>query len=148
MLRDKNRMQRCHIYCCLLHTHCLVLLHNTIYFSLKREQFAWQDQITVAKGTMLPAVPLSERKSKLFVAVCYLKNIILHKFTVKSKLKLCCISNISQTKIYFDLKWLKIHWPRKKDNISKGGSLICCCLTGLCPLCVECMIKCRLFTKN
>ena len=148
MLRDKNRMQWCHIYCCLLHTHCLVLLHNTIYFSLKREQFAWQDQITVPKGLYFLLFLYQRENQNYSFAVCYLKNIILHKFTVKSKLKLCCISNISQTKIYFDLKWLKIHWPRKKDNISKGGSLIFCCLTGLCPLCVECMIKCRLFTKN
>ena len=58
-------MQQCHTYCCLLHTHCLVSSHNTIYSSLKRERFAWQHQITVAKGTMLTTVPLPEEKIKI-----------------------------------------------------------------------------------
>ena len=58
-------MHWCHAYCCLLHSCCLVLSHNTLYFLFKREHVSWWDQITVAKETTLTAVPLAEKKIKL-----------------------------------------------------------------------------------
>ena len=68
-------MQWCHTYCFLLHTHCLVLSHNTIYSSLKRECVAWWNQITVVKGTML-ILFLYQRENKNYSSTdSYLKNI-------------------------------------------------------------------------
>ena len=64
---SKLKWNPCHTYSCLLHSCCLVLSHNALYFSFERELFMWQDQITVAKETTLTAVPPTERKSKLFV---------------------------------------------------------------------------------
>ena len=59
-------MHPCHTYCCLLHSHSLVPSHNTLYSPFEREHVVWRHQITVAKETTLSAVPLTERKWKLF----------------------------------------------------------------------------------
>ena len=37
---------------------------------------------------------------------------------------------------------------QEKKKYHKEGSLIGCCLSGLCPLYVKYIIKCRLFTRN
>ena len=58
--------------------------HNAIYSPLKRERAAWWDWITIVEETAFTSVPLT---------VSYLKNIVLRDFTMKSKLKLCCICN-------------------------------------------------------
>ena len=99
-------MHPCHTYCCLLRSPCLVSSHNTIYSPVERECSAWWDQIAVVKETMLTAVAQTERKSKLFTYFCP-KNIILHNFTMKSKVKLCCISNrpLNQRYIAISNKW-------------------------------------------
>ena len=41
--------------------------HNAIYSPLKRERAAWWDWITIAEETAFTSVPLTKRKSKLFV---------------------------------------------------------------------------------
>ena len=46
---------------------CFVSSHNAIYSPLKRECAAWWDWITIAEETTFTSVPLTERKSKLFV---------------------------------------------------------------------------------
>ena len=94
ILLSKNEMHWCHAYCCLLHSCCLVLSHNALYSWLEREYVAWQNQIVVSIEPTLTTVPLTERISKLLVlTVSPLKHITPHtyNFTIKSKLKLCCI---------------------------------------------------------
>ena len=46
-----------------LHNCYLVSPHNALYFQLEREHGTWEDQIMIAKETMITAIPLTEQKS-------------------------------------------------------------------------------------
>ena len=67
ILLSKSKMHQCHTNCCLLCSCCVVSSHNTAYSPFEREHVGGRDQIMVSKETMLTAVPLTEKKSKLLV---------------------------------------------------------------------------------
>ena len=67
ILLSKNKMHLCHANWRLLRNHCLVSTHNTLYFPFERENVVGRDQIKVTKEATFTAIPLTERKSKLFV---------------------------------------------------------------------------------
>ena len=98
----------------------------------------WQDQIMVAKETMLTAFSLTERKSNYSSTVSRLKNIIPSIFTAKSKLKLLYLQytltkDILQSSIRENEPEKRIiFWRRFLDWLLP-------ILTLICPLCVRVM---------
>ena len=108
-------MHRCHAYCCLLRSCCLDLSHNAIYFPWERERVAWRGQVTVTKGTTLTAVPLTERKSKLFASKIQFRVLLLRKANWNS-----VVSPIypNQRSIAISNKWRYIEQVKKITDIS------------------------------
>ena len=88
----------------------------------------------------------SRSSNRKGTTVTRLKNIISRNFTAKSRLKLL---NLQQTltKDILQSHMREDTMSKRKDNISKS-SLIGCCLSRPCLLCVKYIIKCRLFTRN
>lgn len=119
------------------------------YFTIRerKKKLIYLNLSMVAKETLLTAVPLTERKSKLFV-YSKLPNIIPCNFTTKSKLKPQLLY-LQQTLTYDVLQsQISEVTLNKRKGYFKEGFLIGCCLFGLCPLCVKQEMKSRLFAKN
>ena len=132
-------MRWCHTYCGPLIAAVVWSRHTTPSIPRWRER-ALRDETKwrLRKGLLLlPFLKQRENKNYSSTVSC-LKNIIPGNSVA---------SPIDPNQRYLAIlnKWRYIE---REKRIVFQRRLIGCCLSRLCPLCLKCVIRCRLFTRN